>query len=243
MLHGAELHNCFEPGEPGNERHCTYARAIQEHLFGDPDIPPMKQYLGEWFRQSDYGFIHAPRGVGKSWLCMLIAKAISTGADLGPWSTGENPVKTLYIDGEMMGQQIKQRLWQLDCANENLLVLNPEIAFRLTTKVYNFSEPHFQKAMTLYVIKKGVKVLILDNLSSLTRGAEENSVDDWESILSWILQLRMYDGKPLECIFLSKKSLISASLIACRRTLPLPRSFSGNRPAFKSPIPNRPVLE
>jgi putative DNA primase/helicase len=47
-----------------------------------------------------------------------------------------------------------------------------------------------QAAITRLCIEKGIKVLILDNLSCLFSGMKENDADAWESVLPWLLELR-----------------------------------------------------
>jgi AAA domain len=41
--------------------------------------------LGDWLCEGDYGIIFAPRGVGKTWLGLLIAEAVATGGHVGEW--------------------------------------------------------------------------------------------------------------------------------------------------------------
>jgi AAA domain len=64
------------------------------------DLQPRRPLLAEWLCEGDYGIIYAPRGVGKTWLAQLIAKAISTGSSIGAWLAA-SPAKVLYFDGEM----------------------------------------------------------------------------------------------------------------------------------------------
>ena len=47
-----------------------------------------------------------------------------------------------------------------------------------------------QQAVTERCIATGVKVLILDNLSTLASGMKENEADAWELVNNWLLDLR-----------------------------------------------------
>ena len=47
-----------------------------------------------------------------------------------------------------------------------------------------------QRAITAHCINTGVKVMILDNLSSLASGMKENEADSWELVNPWLLDLR-----------------------------------------------------
>ena len=65
------------------------------------DVPQRLKLLGEWMREADLGFVFAARGVGKTWLTMLIGNAVAMGTHLGEWTAGEAPRRVLYVDGEM----------------------------------------------------------------------------------------------------------------------------------------------
>jgi hypothetical protein len=47
-----------------------------------------------------------------------------------------------------------------------------------------------QQAITELCVNTGVKVLILDNLSTLASGMRENEADSWELVNNWLLDLR-----------------------------------------------------
>jgi hypothetical protein len=54
----------------------------------------------------------------------------------------------------------------------------------------NLCEPYQQEAFLDYCTQGKVKVVFLDNLSSLCWGMKENEADSWEQVLSWLLMLR-----------------------------------------------------
>lgn len=74
--------------------------------------------------------------------------------------------------------------------NDNLQLLNHEILFDRTGKVLNITNSDVQQAITQYCVSSGVKVLFLDNLSTLARGMKENEADSWELVNNWLLDLR-----------------------------------------------------
>ena len=150
---------------------------------------PRKKLLGDWFCEGDLGFIFAFRGVGKTWLALAIAQALSTGSKLGDWP-GHAPVKVLYIDGEMPPDLMRSRCKGLEAGNDNLQFLNHEILFERSGKVLNITNGKIQQAITEKCIASGVKVLFLDNLSTLASGMRENEADSWELVNSWLLDLR-----------------------------------------------------
>jgi len=74
--------------------------------------------------------------------------------------------------------------------NNRLEFLNHEILFERTGKVLNITKPEVQQAITQHCVERGVKVLILDNLSTLASGMRENEADSWELVNPWLLDLR-----------------------------------------------------
>ena len=155
----------------------------------DLELIPRKKLLSEWFCEGDCGFIFAFRGVGKTWLALAIAQALSTGGKLGDWRAPA-PVKVLYVDGEMPPDLMRDRCEGLEANNGNLQFLNHEILFERTGKVLNIANREIQHAITQRCVVSGAKVLILDNLSTLARGMKENEADSWELVGNWLLDLR-----------------------------------------------------
>lgn len=153
------------------------------------ELGPRKKLLGDWFCEGDLGFIFAYRGVGKTWLALAIAQALSSGGKLGDWQAHER-VKVLYIDGEMPPDLMRSRCKGLEASNNNLQFLNHEILFECSGKVLNITNREIQDAITEKCIATGVKVLLLDNLSTLASGMRENEADSWELVNSWLLDLR-----------------------------------------------------
>jgi hypothetical protein len=95
----------------------------------------------------------------------------------------------LYVDGEMPCQSLQERIEGMG-GDDELIVLNHESLFHLTGRVLNLTDPKSQQAITRLCLEKGIKVLILDNLSCLFSGMKENEADAWEAVLPWLLDLR-----------------------------------------------------
>lgn len=153
-------------------------------------LPPRNPILGDWFKEGDLGFIYAPRGLGKTWLSLAIASAVANGRRLGPWQAhGVWPV--CYVDGEMAVDGMLERMNGME-AGPNLSILNHEALFHLSGKVLNIAEPETQQALMDYCLETGQRVLVLDNLSCLASGMEENKADHWEAVLGWLLAMRRH---------------------------------------------------
>jgi len=64
------------------------------------EIPPRECLVGTWWREGGQGFLFGPRGLGKTWLSMYLARCMAEGRDCGPWSITKSR-RVLYVDGEM----------------------------------------------------------------------------------------------------------------------------------------------
>jgi hypothetical protein len=153
-------------------------------------VPVREPILGEWFKQGDLGFIFGARGLGKTWLAMLIARRCTEGGIVGDWKVHQ-PRRVLYVDGEMALDGIRERDAALSTApTDGMFYLQHEALFHLTGKVLNLTNPIVQTALLEKCQQDKIEVLILDNLSCLFTGIKENDADAWEQVLPWLLDLR-----------------------------------------------------
>lgn len=156
-------------------------------------VPPCEPIVGKWFKQGDLGFICGPRGLGKTWLAMLLARKCAEGSGLGglaEWHI-HHPRRVLYVDGEMSIDAIRERDHALAAgAAQGIYYLQHEALFQLTGKVLNLAEPEAQAALLEKCRQDRIDVLFLDNLSCLFSGMRENDADAWERVLPWLLELR-----------------------------------------------------
>lgn len=155
------------------------------------DLRPRAKLLGDWFCEGDLGFVYAFRGVGKTWFALLIAKALSEGGMVGEWEAAR-PAKVLYVDGEMPADLMRDRDSGLRDGEGEIEFLNHEIVFERSNLVMNITDPDFQQAIMQRCIRDGVKLLVLDNLSTLASGMKENESFAWEQVNNWLLQFRRH---------------------------------------------------
>jgi len=152
------------------------------------DVPKRPPLLGAWLHEGDIGFVFAMRGVGKTWLTMLIGNALAEGRKLGEWETSEKPRRVLYVDGEMSLPDLQARARAIGIEAPGFRWLHHEQLFNEQEQTLNIGAVACQQAISA-LLEKG-DVLILDNLSALCRGVAENDNDAWEALLPWLLSLR-----------------------------------------------------
>ena len=168
------------------------ACTVTAEALREKKIPERPKLLGEWLRHGDLGFIFAPRGRGKTWLSMAVAKALAKGqgAMVGGW-IAQDAQQVLYVDGEMNLDQTSAREKALkEDTLGRLKFLHHDLLFLEKAKSLNLTDPLTQTALSRYIVKNGTTVLMMDNLSSLFYGLKENEADSWELVLPWLLDLR-----------------------------------------------------
>lgn len=155
------------------------------------DIPIQQAICGSWFYQGALGFLFAERGLGKTWLALLMAISFAAGRNFGPWSVSRR-WRVLYVDGEMPLDTIRDRFAALHHSQGpcDLQILNHEWLFQKTNCVFNLSGIKPQDALLQLCVSENIEILILDNLSCLFSGVAENDADAWEQVLPWLLDLR-----------------------------------------------------
>lgn len=183
----------LESGEPKPEgedwlAHFT-AGTVSAAELQSIELPHHALLMDRWLAVSDLGFVFAARGVGKTHLCLGLARALAEGGCIGPWQARAS-VPVLYVDGEMNAEQIRERDKALAKGDCPLHYLNHELLFARTEKTLNLAVRECQDALTEHCVRLQVRVLFLDNLSTLFTGVAENDNDAWEVVLPWLLHLR-----------------------------------------------------
>ncbi len=154
------------------------------------DIPPRKLLLSPIMRQQDLVMVHAWRGIGKTQLIMSLGHAISTGSGLLGW-TAPAPHPVLYVDGEMPARTMQDRMKGFMAGAGR--APDPDMFRIVTPDLQDSPIPDIASAKGQALIEAHLgrqELLILDNLSSLSRAGIENEGESWLPIQEWCLSLR-----------------------------------------------------
>lgn len=158
-------------------------------------IPPIEYIIHGLFPVAGLVNVHAFRGVGKSWLCIEMAISVAKGKDFLDWPVPKAR-RVLYIDGEMSPAMLQERVKKLCKGSipENLSILS--LAYlRKEKRTLNLHQPENQQQVTKCLEKYKEQgnqsdLIILDNVSSLCQGIDDNSNSAQDSFLNWLLELR-----------------------------------------------------
>ena len=147
--------------------------------FVSMDIPERKLILSPWLPESGLIFIHSYRGVGKTRFAMSAAYAAATGTDLMGFKAGE-PVKTLYIDGELPPDDLQKRLLELGPVTPNLMVIS---AGMLDGATINLSDAESQIRLEKTLAAEEIKLIFIDSITMLNRMPMSENSDEWWSLV------------------------------------------------------------
>ena len=160
-----------------------------EELLKMP-TPPRQNILSPWLAEQGLCMIYAARGLGKTWAALMIAYAVSSGGHFLTWKA-EAAAGVLYIDGEMPLAVMKERLAQIVTSEDK--DIQAPLNF-LTPDAQEFGIPDLstiegQKRIDK-LINEDTKLIVIDNLSTLTRTGKESEKESWLPVQEWALKLR-----------------------------------------------------
>ena len=154
------------------------------------DLPPRENLLSPWLPQQGLAMIHAKRGVGKTYIALGIAYAVTHGQPFLRWSV-DTPGEVLYVDGEMPASLLQQRIKAFDAYFEG----EPVYPLRIVTPdLQDGSMPDLStregQAAVDHLVSDETGLIIIDSISTLCRSGEENLAEDWLPVQNWLLKHR-----------------------------------------------------
>ena len=179
----------FHGIEDGTEDSSELVVLSLKELLKRP-TPPRQNILSPWLAEQGLCMIYAARGLGKTWAALMIAYAVSSGWHFLTWKA-EAAAGVLYIDGEMPLAVMKERLAQIVTSEDK--DIQAPLNF-LTPDAQEFGIPDLstiegQKRIDK-LINEDTKLIVIDNLSTLTRTGKESEGESWLPVQEWALRLR-----------------------------------------------------
>jgi len=163
--------------------------SLSAQAFLDYQFPKRECILDPILPGQGLALLYAPRGLGKTFLALTIACGVALGLPVLRWKTGR-PRNVLFVDGEMQGWMLRQRLAGIlkgfkKTPPDTLRIVTPDCQ---PDFIPNLATSEGQAA--LEPMLAGVELLILDNLATLCRVGKENEAESWLPVQTWILSLR-----------------------------------------------------
>ncbi len=155
-------------------------------------FPAQEPLLGPWLRKQTLAMVHAWRGVGKTHFALGVAYAVASGGDFLKWKA-DKPRKVLYIDGEMPGAQIQERLAAITASRDGCEQPPPGYFRIVTPDAQDLPLPDLSTAAgqeAYDAILGDAELVVIDNLSALSRTGPENEGESWLPLATWALRLR-----------------------------------------------------
>jgi len=144
--------------------------------------------------------LHAPAGAGKTLFVLELALSVvsgescfDTGTNKPPGWKVESSGAVLQVDGEMSFNALQERV-RIQKGNRNIdqLFLLPNVLYtQITDKPLDITLKATQADLGNMCVDHDIKVLILDNLATLTGPKfDENKAADQKGLNKWFSQLR-----------------------------------------------------
>ena len=173
------------------------AAILSDAEFRTLNVPRRDAILDGLIVEESITTINGFRGHGKSWLALAIANEVSWGGHVAMWKAN-GARNVMYIDGEMaidlmqtrnqllnIGRNIQERpaqiFWYSD-AYGYLIGLNRA----------NILDEKWRKVILDQIHHLDIGLLILDNLSSLAPGIDENEKLDFDPVNQWLIEVRFH---------------------------------------------------
>lgn len=154
-------------------------------------IPPREYIIEPILPQQGLVSIYAPRGMGKTYVLLTLAAAVSLGKGAFNWKTPKAR-RVLYIDGEMPARTMQERIARIlsnygadDIDPSFFQIITPDLNPEYTL---NLSREADQKSIDKYV--EAAELIIIDSLSTCARHGEENRAESWLPVQEYLLKLR-----------------------------------------------------
>ena len=165
-------------------------KAVPISDFLQTSFPPRENILSPWLPIQGLAMIYAMPGVGKTHVSLGIACAVAAGDSFLNWRAPK-PAGVLFIDGEMPAATLQARLSSFIGGMENditapLKIITPDLQ---ENGMPDLATIEGQQAISKH-ITDDIRLVILDNLSTLINSGKENTAEDWRPIQTWALRLR-----------------------------------------------------
>lgn len=164
--------------------------ALDAHELANIKFKEREVFMDPWLHSQDICMVFAARGIGKTHFALSIAFAAATGGSFVKWNAPK-PRKVLYLDGELPGGVMQQRML-MHCPTVEpepgyLRIFTPDL-LPDERRLPDLATPEGQAAIEDMI--GDAEIIFVDNLSAWARTGRENEAESWQPIADWVLRLR-----------------------------------------------------
>src|SRR5579863_6776726 len=127
------------------------------------------------FNLASINQVHAFRGVGKTAFELGLTGAVANGGDFLQWKATRK-FRVLYVEGELPGEEMQDRIRSLVGENENFAVVTPED--QPDSRIPSIVTAEGQRLIEEALVAHKAEVLVLDSISTLANIAT-NDESEW----------------------------------------------------------------
>ena len=179
------------PEERAYEQSLLKLQALTIDEMLNLEVPPREDILSPILQTQSLNMLFAKRGVGKTHVALGLSYAIASGGAFLKWQAAA-PRKVLYIDGEMPAATMQSRLRAIrdvstsKAAADYLRIVNPDV--NRLQGMPDLSTADGQ--MHVQELISDAELVVVDNISTLSRTGNENEAESWSNMQTWALGLR-----------------------------------------------------
>jgi hypothetical protein len=180
----------YEPDKDGSETGSPItSRPIAELLAAN--YPPLEHLSDPILIHPGLCMVFGPSGISKTYFTLAWAMSICAGRRFLNWQTPA-PRGVLYIDGELGGRTMQQRIRAIQSGHELTLQAPFYVASfdDQASGLFPNIEDETQQSRYILGIPEDVHLVVLDSLSTLAALEESNDAKSWGPVQRMLLALR-----------------------------------------------------
>ena len=178
--------------EDEESRRGKQLNVLSLHDFLETSFPERESLLSPIILTQSLSMIHAWRGLGKTHVGLGIAYAVASGGEFLKWRSPQ-PRGVLYLDGEMPGSALQERLAAITAASDSkplpgyFRIITPDL--QDLGSMPDLATPEGQAAVNAMLTPE-TALIVVDNISCLCRSGRENEAESWLPVQGWALRQR-----------------------------------------------------
>ena len=156
--------------------------------LGDFNIPDQLWLIEDILPTQSLTLIYAPTGGQKSLLTLDMVRSVASGTD---WlDKKSNKSKVIYVDGEMSERNIAKRVESMGISN----IPRSDFSYIATSMIdefeFDLNKKSFRQSFIKELKESDCKLLVLDNIRTLTVLSDENKSSEYTNFNNFIKVIR-----------------------------------------------------